>query len=123
MLSEEEKAGLAAMDRDQLQKLLALIRKAKAMFLSGGNAMPRSAVEDLVKAVGDEQVRAIVKDLGKGPAQPGGLLGPSGSARERGIGWLKGAQLEPPPGVKWCDQMMDVADAVDRRELKRKLGG
>jgi hypothetical protein len=120
MLTDEEKAGIAALDRDQAEALLALIRKARAMFGSG--AMPRSAVEDLVKAVPDEQVRAIVKDLGKGPAQPGKLLEePKGVVR--GSGWAKEAPLEPPPGVKWVDQLCDVQDAIDRRELEKRLRG
>jgi hypothetical protein len=121
MLSDEEKAGIARLDRDQLEGLLALIRKAKAMF--GTGAMPMSAVEDLVKAVPDEQVRAIVHDLRGGRAQPGGLIeGTSGGPVVRGTGWAE-RKLESPPGVAICDQMMDVQDALDKRELRERLGG
>jgi len=124
MLTEAEKAGLAAMDQDQLAKLLALIRKVKGMFVAGGDAMPRSAVEDLVKAVPDEQVRDIVHDLKSGPAQPSGLLAPSGSSgpKERGTGWRDGLPLEGSvPGINYVDQLCDVQDAVDRADNARRM--
>ena len=121
MLSEAEKAGIASLDRDQLEGLLTLIRKAKAML--GTGVMPRSAVDDLVKAVGDEQVRDIVRDLRGGPSQPSSLLAPTGGRPVvRGTGWAE-RKLESPPGVAICDQMMDVQDALDKRKLRERLGG
>jgi hypothetical protein len=123
MLTEDEKAGLAAMDRDQLGGLLGLVRKARAMF--GTGCMPWSAIEDLVKAVPDEQVRAIVHDLKGGLAQPSGLLAPSSAVpNESGSGWRDGRPLEGSvPGIKYVDQLCDVQDAIDRRELAKRLGG
>jgi hypothetical protein len=46
-----------------------------------------------------------------------------GKAVERGSGWVEPSKLESPPGLKWVDQQIDVADAIDRAELKRRLGG
>ena len=37
-------------------------------------------------------------------------------------GWITPAPLESPPGVKIIDQMMDVQDALDKRDLAKKLG-
>jgi hypothetical protein len=64
-----------------------------------------------------------VNDLkGFGQAQPGGFLGPQKSeprpaARSRHI------PLESPPGLKYVDMQMDVADALDKRELEKRLRG
>jgi hypothetical protein len=82
---------------------------------------------------------AVVPDLPKGGgfnahahAQtkvgvPSGFGEPpkSGTAKlvERGSGWVEPRPLEPPSGVKICDQMMDVQDARDKAELKRRLRG
>jgi hypothetical protein len=65
----------------------------------------------------------------KGPGEPGGFgspMGPSG-AREpdvkRGTGWVDPQRLDQPSGIKWIDQQIDVQDAIDKAELKRRLGG
>ena len=65
----------------------------------------------------------------KGPGEPGGFGAPPGpsGAREpevkRGSGWGDPAPLSQPPGIKYIDQQIDVQDAIDRAELKRRLGG
>jgi hypothetical protein len=122
MLSDQEKQGLAAMSHQQLAKLLALIREAKAMFGSG--CMPQSAVKAMTDVVDDKLAREIVSDLRSGVGEPGGFLGPEKPrAKERGSGWQAPSPLESPPGVAICDQMMDVQDALDKRDLEKRLGG
>jgi hypothetical protein len=75
MLTKEELDGLAQMPREQLVKLLSMIREAKALFTVQG-CVPQSAMDDLVRNVGDQQVRDIVRDLRSGPGEPGGFLSP-----------------------------------------------
>jgi hypothetical protein len=81
---------------------------------SGGGVgcMPASAVHDLTKAVPDELVQAIVRDQRRGLSDPGWLPPdpPDEPVKHTG-GWQKPEPLGLPPGIKWCDQMMDVADA------------
>src|SRR6266436_1079827 len=61
------------------------------------------------------------------PGVPGGFGEPpkTGTAKgvKRGSGWVEPTPLSPVPGLKYVDQQIDVADAIDRRELERKLGG
>jgi hypothetical protein len=122
MLSDQEKQGLAAMSREQLAKLLALIREAKAMFGSG--VMPQSAIKAMTDVVDDKLAREIVSDLRSGVGEPGGFLGPEKTvAKERGSGWQKPTPLEPPPGVAHCDRIADHFAALDKRDLERRLRG
>jgi hypothetical protein len=119
MLSDQEKQGLAAMSHEQLAKLLALIREAKAMFGSG--VMPQSAIKAMTDVVDDKLAREIVADLKGGRAEPG-FLPPDGSPpKERGSGWQKPVPLSNPPGVA-IDQLMDAQDAIDRAERMRGFG-
>jgi hypothetical protein len=123
MLSDAQKEGLEAMSREDQIKLLALIREAKALFGGGGGAcMPQSAIDDLVKAVPDELVRDIVHDLRK-VAEPGGFLPASENSvrNERSSGWQKPQALDVPPGIKYIDRALDVQDALDRRDLEKRL--
>jgi hypothetical protein len=118
MLSDQEKQ---AMSHQQLAKLLALIREAKAMFGSG--VMPRSAIKAMTDVVDDKLAREIVSDLRSGVGEPGGFLGPEKTvAKEKGSGWRNPTPLEPPPGVAICDQLMDTQDAIDRAERMRGFG-
>jgi hypothetical protein len=122
MLSDQEKQTLAAMSHQQLAKLLALIREAKAMFGSG--VMPQSAIKAMTDVVDDKLAREIVSDLRSGVGEPGGFLGPEKRrAKEKGSGWQAPSPLESPPGVAICDQMMDVQDALDKRDLEKRLRG
>jgi hypothetical protein len=60
------------------------------------------------------------------PGVPGGVGPPptsTGGVVERGSGWVEPQPLTSPPGLKYVDQQLDVADAIDKRELERKLGG
>ena len=42
---------------------------------------------------------------------------------QRGTGFAEPQPLAPPPGIALCDRMVDAQDALDRRELERKLKG
>ncbi len=120
MLTQQELDALAGLSREELLKLWLLARQARAE-MSGSGCMPPSAVQDLVKAVGDKQVRDIVNDLRSGRAEPG-FLPPDGSPpKERGSGWQKPTDLGTPPGIRWVDQQLDVADALDKRDLEKRL--
>jgi hypothetical protein len=78
------------LNEDIQQKLLALVREynSKLMAAEGQSPIPKSAVDDLCRAVPDELVRDIVRDLGKGVAPPSGLTkeGPRPPVK-RGSGW------------------------------------
>jgi hypothetical protein len=87
-----------------------------------GFRMPASAVQAMVEVVPD--MRAIVEEQRHGRSEPGGFLGPEKTvAKEKGSGWQAPSPLESPPGVAICDQMMDVQDALDKRDLEKRLGG
>jgi hypothetical protein len=119
MLSDQEKQALAAMSHQQLAKLLALIREAKAMFGSG--VMPRSAIQAMTDVVDDKLAREIVGDLRSGVGEPGGFLGPEKTvAKQRGSGWINPTPLTPPSGVEHCDRIADHFAALDKRELEKK---
>jgi hypothetical protein len=109
------------MSEEQRKGLLKLIRELKAA--EGSAIMPGSATEDLVEAVGDQQVRDIVSDLRSGRAEPGWFK-PTGSPPiERGSGWVKPMEPASPSGQRAIDQMMDVQDRLDRIDLERRLRG
>lgn len=121
-LSKEEMEGLERMSHEDLGKLLAMIREARAMFRVGG-AMPSSAFEDLVKAVPDKLVREVVADLRSGRAEPG-FLPPTGAPpKEKGIGWVKPLEHSSPSGLRYIDQAMDMQDRLDKIELEKRLRG
>ena len=116
---------LARLSPEQLLELLVIVRRCKEALANGGSlgVMPVSAVQDLAKAVPDDLVQAIVQDQRRGVSDPGWLPPDRpGEPVKRTGGWVDPLPLGMPPGVKWCDQQMDVADALDRRELERRLG-
>jgi hypothetical protein len=143
MLTPEERAGLEAMPREDLAKLLELIRTARALFGARGGGLPQSAIDDLVKTVPTELCQAIVKDLSNGTGTPGWMPpGPGPSKEELNkpdpqkdatpsylkrenerSGWQKPIEMGNPPGVDICDRMLDVQDALDKRNLERRLRG
>jgi hypothetical protein len=109
-------------NQEQLEGLSKLVRDLKAAESAG--VMPQSAIPPMVDAVGDRQMRDIVADLrGFGQAQPGGFLGPTTKSEPRQALRATHIPLEPPPGVRICDEMMDVQDALDKRELEKRLRG
>jgi hypothetical protein len=121
MLTQQELDALARLSQEELLKLWVLARQARAE-MRGSGCMPPSAVQDLVKAVGDKQVRDIVNDLRSGRAEPGFIKPGEKVEMERGSGWQKPIPLSGPPGVAICDQMMDVQDRIDRVERAKGFG-
>jgi hypothetical protein len=109
------------MNKEQVAGLLQLIRDLRAADSAGW--MPNSAVQTMVDAVGDAQVRDIVNDLKGGRAEPG-FLPPDGSPpKEKGSGWQRPTEMGSPPGIKYVDQLVDAQDAQDRRDLEKRLRG
>ena len=99
--------------------------------------MPPSAAQAMARVVPDIKDRKGFDRAAwqrmKGPGEPGGFGGPpkTGGAKpvEKGPGWENPRPLEPPPGVRICDQIADhfakldkeqmIADAIDRvRKVK-----
>jgi hypothetical protein len=122
MLSDEEKAGLERLSPEDLVRLQALIREALTLYGTKG-CMPQSAIDNLVKAVPDKLCQEIVRDLRSGRAEPGFLPPDSSPPKERGSGWQKPTELGTPPGIKYVDQLVDVQDAIDKRDLEKRLRG
>jgi hypothetical protein len=120
VLTPEEQQVLAGMSREELVRLWVLIQRAKAQRLG---CMPPSAVKAMTDVVDDRQMQQIVEEHRHGRSEPGGLSSPPSSPKERGTGWQNPTPLSNPPGVAICDQMMDVQDALDKRELEKRLGG
>ena len=103
---------LPSMTLEQLRNLHALVRAALQTYakLQGQGLMPASAIAEMAKAVPDELMRDIVKDLKHGPGEPG-WLPPSKPAEpvQRGGGW----QSPPKPEDRSrqfaiFDQMVDA---------------
>jgi hypothetical protein len=88
---------------------------------------------EMAKAVPDKVVREIVSDNRHSVGGPSSIAAsnkttfPNEGERpeegEPGTGWIKETPLRPPEGVEWCDRLVDVQDAIDRREREKKLKG
>ena len=100
---------LPSMTLEQLRNLHALVRAALQTYakLQGQGLMPASAIAEMAKAVPDELVRDIVKDLKHGPGVPG-WLPPSkpGEPVVRGTGW------QSPPKHEDRSRQFAVFDAM-----------
>ena len=97
-----------------------------------GFRLPASAARAMADVVPDPKPSAGFNAhswaQNKGPGEPGGFGSPprpggGGEPIERGSGWSDPAALSQPPGLKYIDQQIDVQDALDKAELKRRLGG
>lgn len=58
--------------------------------------------------------------------EPGGFgpprtAGGTGEPAERATGWIEPQRLEPPPGVKYVDQIVDFQDDVDKGENVKRI--
>jgi hypothetical protein len=70
-------------------------------------------------------IQAIVRD-NRHQSHSTSLLppkAPSGEARAKGSGWATPVPLAPPEGIALVDKLCDAQDALDRRDLERKLKG
>ena len=86
---------------------------------------------EMMKAVPDRVVRDIVSDARSWSGGPSSIAAtpPSNKTdedrepQERGTGWLAERPIRPPEGVEWVDRLVDVQDALDRRERVKQLKG
>jgi hypothetical protein len=107
---------LETLPKEMLEQLMEWVKIEKAR---AAGWMPQSAVTAMTDVVGDQQMRDIVRDLRKLPERSGFLPAAGGPPAEGRKSYIARPELEPPPGVKICDQMMDVQDALDKRDLER----
>jgi hypothetical protein len=118
---------LSKLSAEQLLGLWKLVRefRIKLAAAEGAGLMPASAVKAMTDVVDDEMMQAIVKEQRPGLSAPSGLIpdDPREPAVVGGTGWQKPVELGVPPGIKYVDQLCDVQDALDKAELKRRLGG
>jgi hypothetical protein len=95
-----------------------------------GFRMPASAAQAMARVVPDVKSGGFDKtawDRNKGPGEPGGFGPPNmhsgAKSVERGSGWENPRPLSGSvPGLRYIDQQLDVADAIDKGEaVKRAL--
>jgi hypothetical protein len=138
MSNEELVKRIAALEAE-LSALKAEVKPAKPSLKAKGTWPKYDPTEGFrLPPSAAKAMAAVVPDLKPGPgfnahshAQskpgvPGGFGEPPKTGTgtvERGSGWVEPAKLDNPPGLKYVDQQLDVADAIDRAELKRRLGG
>jgi hypothetical protein len=84
-----------------------------------GMSMDRATMASFAAAVPDSLVRSVVGDNVRSapvtkPEEPKVI--PSQK------GWIEPAPLGPPAGQRWVEAQLDVAAALDKRELEKKLG-
>jgi hypothetical protein len=78
---------------------------------------------EMMKAVDDATMRDIVADSRRS-REPSSILPPTREKPvERGTGWREPRPLESPPGLKYVDQQLDVADELERRKRAKELKG
>jgi hypothetical protein len=135
--NEELVKRIATLERE-LAELKAQLAKPEKPFVpmpmpkydpTEGMSMPMSAMKPMVDLINPKDVKFDPNAWARNRyPQPGGFgspVGPSG-AREpevkRGSGLVDPAPLSQPPGIKYIDQQIDVQDAIDKAELKRRLG-
>jgi hypothetical protein len=109
------------MNKEQLEGLLKLVRDLKAADAAA--IMPQSAIEDMAEAVPDKLICEVVNDLRGGRAEPGWLKPGKAAPIPKGSGWVKPLEHGSPSGQRWIDQMVDVQDALDKRDLEKRLRG
>jgi hypothetical protein len=94
-----------------------------------GMVMPASAAKAMARVVPDPKPSPGFNAHSHAqtkPGEPGGFGEPPKTGTgtvKRGSGWVEPTKLESPPGLKYVDQQIDVADAIDKAELRRRLGG
>jgi hypothetical protein len=91
-----------------------------------GFRLPASAAQAMSRVVPDltPEQRSKLPEPRPMVSEPGWMKPekPSEPVKNTG-GWIEPQPLGSPSGLRYVDQQLDVADAIDRRELERKLGG
>jgi hypothetical protein len=88
--------------------------------------MPPSAIREMAQHPCNQVMRGVIQDR-HAPNSPG-MVPPSqqpssgAAAPVNKTGWVDAEPIGPPPGIRYVDAQLDVQDARDRAELKRKLG-
>jgi hypothetical protein len=91
-------------------------------------SMDAETKRELAKAIPDDLARDLRADLARGnpitqsAAQLTPDRGSGGVQIQRGSGWAEPNPLSAPPGVPIMDRLMDMQDAIDKRDLERRLG-
>jgi hypothetical protein len=128
---ETELAALKARSEEQQARIEELERKANPpappKFESGERgptttelamsraSISREAMQKLVEAVPDAEVRGILRD-GRASQNLRPLAEANARPRPAATGWE--APLSPPPGSSLIDRQIDVQDAKDRAERR-----
>jgi hypothetical protein len=95
---------------------------------TAGASMDRETKRELAKAIPDDLARDLRADLARGnpiTQSPAQLTPDRDGGRvqiQRGSGWAEPNPLSAPPGVQIMDRLMDMQDAIDKRDLARRLG-
>jgi len=87
---------------------------------TAGMSMPASAILEMMKAVPESLMRELRADAQKPNPVTGGPPQPQQQV-VRGSGWIDPRPLEPPPGIRHIDEMMDAQDERDKADLAFKL--
>jgi hypothetical protein len=83
--------------------------------------MSKETMAEMVRAVGSETIRGIVKSGGVGVLQSTATTPtPTPVSAQNTSGWREATPLGPPPGINHVDRLCEVADARDRAELIAK---
>jgi hypothetical protein len=98
---------------DQAMEELAKLKGISVTQLRMQMAAPTDVIQAIVR-----DNRSWSHSTSLIPPKPGPKAEPS-----KGTGWATPQPLGPPEGIALCDRMMDVQDALDRRERERKLRG
>ena len=110
------------MDTETQMKLLALVRETRVKLAAvEGGGLPASAVSAMVEAVPDKLMADIVKDLRKGPGEPGWIKPERSEHVVRGTGWQSPAKPEDRSRqFAMFDQMVEamVGGPNDTRKLR-----
>jgi hypothetical protein len=119
MLTQEQ---LSQIPREKLEAALKLIRELRERLASGW--LPQSARDAMSAAVPTALIQEIVEDSRRG-LSPSSMLGSQNEPVEdwRRTGFTEPSPLKPPPGVEWCDRLVDAQDELDRRDrIARERG-
>ena len=91
---------------------------------TAGMSMDRGAMKAMMDAVPDALMKELRGDARRLPVTYPSSMIPTSNERtetKRGSGWISERPLEPPPGIKILDQIMDQQDKIDRAEMAVKL--